>query len=153
MPQFDTTWFLGEAFWMLLCFGVFYLLTAYVLMPLIQDILGEREHKIKNDLSVAEVVNKRAAELMQDYQGRIFSARQTKAEILNETYKDIQKYASHIDAEHEQTFRQQIEEAEQKMRQVKETVMRESNQIAALIARELTQKLVGKDRQYAKEKK
>lgn len=153
MPQFDTTWFLGEAFWMLLCFGVFYVLTAYILMPLIQDVFLEREHKIKNDLSVAEAVNNQAAQLIQDYKGRIYSAQQTKAEIINETYHDIQKYAAHIDAEHEQAFRQQIEEAEHKMRQVKESVIRESNQVATFIAHELAQKFIGKERKFSKEKK
>ncbi len=153
MPQFDTNWFLGEAFWMLLCFGVFYVLTAYILMPLYQDVFAEREHKIKNDLSVAEAVNNQAAQLIQDYNGRIYSARQTKAEILNETYQDIQKYAAHIDSEHEHTFRQQIEDAEQKMRYVKESVLQESDQVATVLAHELTQKLVGKERKNQKDKK
>lgn len=146
MPQFDLTYFTGEAFWMLLCFGVFYVLTAYVVFPMFQEVFSEREHKIKNDLSVAEVVNKQAAQLVQDYKGRIYSAEQTKAEIINETYRDIQKYSAHIDAEHEQTFRRQIEEAEYKMRRMKERVLSQSDKLAQNIAQELTQKFVGKNK-------
>lgn len=150
MPQFDLTYFAGEAFWMLLCFGVFYVLTAYVVFPLFQEVFSEREHKIKNDLSVAEAVNKQAAQLVQDYKGRIYSAEQTKAEIINETYRDIQKYSAHIEAEHEQNFRQQIEEAEYKMRRVKEKVMAQSDKIAEAIALELTQKFSSKKKAVKK---
>ena len=110
MPQFDTQWYLSEILWFLLCFGVLYLVMAYFIYPLIQDIFLEREDKIKNDLSVAEVINKQAAKLIQNYKTRIYSAEQVRTEIINETYRDIQKYVAHIDAEHEQRFRQQIAE-------------------------------------------
>lgn len=144
MPQFDTAWFLSEAFWMLVCFGLFYGIMAYFIFPIIQDIFTEREHKIKNDLSVAEVINKQAAHLIQEYKGKIYSAEQTKAAIINETYRDIQKYAAHVDAENEQKFRQQIEETEKKMRRLKETVMQQSDMVAAQIAQELANKLAVK---------
>ncbi len=141
MPQLDLQWFVGEAFWMLLCFGVFYVITAYFIFPLFQDVFSEREHKIKNDLTIAEMVNKQADKLIQDYKNRIYAAEQTKAEIVNETYRDIQKFAAHVEAEHEQKFRSQIEETEQRTRRIKESVMAESEAVAAQIARELTAKL------------
>jgi F-type H+-transporting ATPase subunit b len=89
MPQFDTQWYLSEILWFLLCFGVLYLVMAYFIYPLIQDIFLEREHKIKNDLSVAEVINKQAAKLIQNYKTRIYSAEQVKTEIINETYRIV----------------------------------------------------------------
>ncbi|MBR4932241.1 MAG: hypothetical protein IKZ02_04365, partial [Alphaproteobacteria bacterium] len=64
--------------------------------------------------------------------------------IINETYRDIQKYAAHVDAENEQKFRQQIEETEKKMRRLKETVMQQSDMVAAQIAQELANKLAVK---------
>ena len=107
-------------------------------------------NKIKNDLSVAEVINKQAAKLIQNYKTRIYSAEQVKTEIINETYRDIQKYVAHIDAEHEQRFRQQIEDTEKKMRQQKEDVIRQSDSIANQIAQELANKLTLTKRKTAK---
>ena len=141
MPQFDTQWYFSEIVWFLLCFGILYFVMAYFIYPLIQDIFLEREDKIKNDLSVAEVINKQAAKLIQNYKTRIYSAEQVKAEIINETYRDINKYVAHIDSEHEQRFRQQIEAVEKKMRQQKEEVINQSNLIANQIAQELANKL------------
>lgn len=144
MPQFDLAFFIGEAFWMLVCFGVFYALIRFLVYPLFQDVFSEREHKIQNDLAVAEAINEQAAKLIQTYKGRIFSAQQTKAEIINETYRDIQKYSAHIDAQHEQQFKKQIEEAEQKMRRVKKSVLEKSDMIALSIAEEFVKKIAGK---------
>lgn len=141
MPQFDVQWFISEAFWTLVCFGGFYVIMAYFIFPLFQDVFSERDHKIQNDLTIAEMVNKQAEKLIQEYKSRIYAAEQTKVEIVNETYRDIQKFAAHVEAEHDQKFRQQIEETEQKMRQAKEVMMHESETLAAQIAQELSAKL------------
>lgn len=141
MPQFDLQWFMSEAFWALVCFGVFYVIMAYFIFPLFQDVFIERDHKIKNDLTIADMVNKQAEKLIQDYKSRIYAAEQTKVEIVNETYRDIQKFAAHVEAEHDQKFQQQIAETEHKMRRKKETALKESETLAEQIAQELSAKL------------
>ncbi len=141
MPQFDLQWFTSEAFWMLICFGVFYVIMAYAIFPLFQDVFSEREHKIRNDLTIAEMVNKQAEKLIQDYKNRIYAAEQTKAEIVNATYRDIQKFAAHVEADNEQRSRSQIEDAEMKLRRMKESLLSESEVVASKIAQELTLKL------------
>lgn len=141
MPQFDLQWFMSEAFWALVCFGVFYVIMAYFIFPLFQDVFIERDHKIKNDLTIADMVNKQAEKLVQDYKSRIYAAEQTKVEIVNETYRDIQKFAAHVEAEHDQKFQQQIAETEHKMRREKEAALKESETLAEQIAQELSAKL------------
>ena len=84
------------------------------------------------------------------YQKLYYKLSQVKTEIINETYRDIQKYVAHIDAEHEQRFRQQIEDTEKKMRQQKEDVIRQSDSIANQIAQELANKLTQTKRKTAK---
>lgn len=141
MPQLDSQWFLSEIFWILACFGICYVIMAYFIFPLFQDVFTEREHKIKNDLTIAEMVNKQADKLIQNYKNRIYNAERTKAEIVNETYRDIQKFATHVEAEHDQKFHKQIEDTELKMRKIKKEVLAESESVALQVARELSAKL------------
>ncbi|MBQ9089991.1 MAG: hypothetical protein IJY58_02970 [Alphaproteobacteria bacterium] len=141
MPQFDLQWFSSEAFWMLLCFGVLYVIVTYFIFPLFQDVFQERDYKIKNDLTIAEMVNQQADKLVQDYKNRIYAAQETKAAIVNETYRDIQKFATHVEAEHEEKLRRQIEETEQKMHRIQEDVIKQSETVAVQVARELSAKL------------
>ena len=141
MPQFDLQWFSGEAFWMLLCFGILYLIVTYFIFPLFQDVFQDRYYKIKNDLTIAEMVNQQADKLVQDYKNRIYAAQETKAAIVNETYRDIQKFATHVEAEHEEKLRRQIEETEQKMHRIQEDILHQSETVAVQVAQELSHKL------------
>lgn len=141
LPQFDTSWYLGEFFWLILTFGFTFLGVKYFIFPMIQDVFVERKQLIEHDLEVAEMVNNRAEKLMKDYKGHILSAEETKAELINETYQDIQKFAVHVETEHEETFRQQIDDAEKKMQHLKNNFIQESDNLAVKIAEQLATKL------------
>ncbi len=140
VPQFDTSWYVGEIFWLLLTFSFLFLGIKYFIFPMIQDVFIERKQVIDNDLGIAEVVNQRAEKLMRDYKSHILSAEETKAEIINETYQDIQKFSIHVEAEHEEVFRQQIDDTEKKMQQIRSDFLRESD----ILAKEISDKLSAK---------
>lgn len=141
IPQFDTSWYVGEVFWLLLTFGLLFLGIKYFIFPMIQDVFIERKQIIENDLSIAAVVNERAEKLMKEYKSHILSAEEMKAEIINETYQDIQKFSAHVDAEHDEVFRQQIDEMEKKMHQTKADFIQKSDEIAIQLAEKLANKL------------
>lgn len=141
VPQFDTSWYVGEVFWLLLTFGLFFLGMKYFIFPMIQDVFVERKQLIENDLSIASVVNERAEVLMKDYNAHILSAQEAKAEVINETYQDIQKFSAHVDAEHDEVFRSQIDETEKQMQKVRADFVDEVDNLAVQIAEKLAIKL------------
>lgn len=141
VPQFDTSWYVGEVFWLLLTFGLLFLGMKYFIFPMIQDVFVERKQLIENDLSIASVVNERAEVLMKDYNAHILSAQEAKAEVINETYQDIQKFSAHVDAEHDEVFRSQIDETEKQMQKVRADFVDEVDNLAVQIAERLAIKL------------
>ena len=141
LPQFDTSWYVGEVFWLLLTFGLFFLGVKYFIFPMIQDVFVERKQLIENDLTIASVVNERAEVLMKEYKAHILSAEETKAEIINETYQDIQKFSAHVDAEHDEVFRQQIDDTEKQMQQIRLEFVKQSDDLAEQLAERLAAKL------------
>mgnify|MGYP003290985600 CR=1 FL=1 len=141
VPQFDTSWYVGEVFWLLLTFGLLFLGMKYFIFPMIQDVFVERKQLIENDLSIASVVNERAEVLMKDYNAHILSAQEAKAEVINETYQDIQKFSAHVDAEHDEVFRSQIDETEKQMQKVRADFVDEVDNLAVQIAEKLAIKL------------
>lgn len=108
---------------------------------MIQDVFVERKQLIENDLSIASVVNERAEVLMKDYNAHILSAQEAKAEVINETYQDIQKFSAHVDAEHDEVFRSQIDETEKQMQKVRADFVDEVDNLAVQIAEKLAIKL------------
>ncbi len=141
VPQFDTSWYVGEVFWLLLTFGLLFLGMKYFIFPMIQDVFIERKQLVENDLSIASVVNERAEVLMKDYNAHILSAQEAKAEVINETYQDIQKFSAHVDAEHEEVFRAQIDETEKQMQKVQSDFVNEVDTLAVQVAEKLALKL------------
>lgn len=141
VPQFDTSWYVGEVFWLLLTFGLLFLGMKYFIFPMIQDVFVERKQLVENDLSIASVVNERAEVLMKDYNAHILSAQEAKAEVINETYQDIQKFSAHVDAEHEEVFRAQIDETEKQMQKVQSDFVNEVDTLAVQVAEKLALKL------------
>ena len=141
LPQFDTSWYVGEVFWLLLTFGLLYLGVKYFVFPMIQDVFVERKQLVENDLTIASVVNERAEVLMKEYKAHILSAEEAKAEIINETYQDIQKFSAHVDAENDEVFRQQIDDTEKQMQQIRLEFVKQSDDLAEQLAERLASKL------------
>lgn len=54
MPQFDTTHFPGQLFWLLTTFSCLYLFVAFVALPRLEAALGLRESALQQDLKVAK---------------------------------------------------------------------------------------------------
>src|SRR5580658_4550021 len=77
LPQFEFQWWAGEIFWMLVVFGVLYLLFANVFVPRVGGTIAGREDKIGGDIGQArrlrdeaEAQSKAAAEDLAHARGR-----------------------------------------------------------------------------------
>ena len=141
IPQFDTSWYIGEIFWLMLTFGFTFLGVRYFIFPMLLDVFKERKQLIEDNLVIADVVNQKAEKLMQDYKSHLLAAEEEKEEIINETYQDIQKFSVHVEAEHEEVFKSQIDEAERQMQQVRSKFQKESDKLAVQISEQLADRL------------
>ncbi len=141
MPQFELVYYLSQAFWMLISFGILYLVVAYFIFPSLNEIFVNREKQIEKDLSAAEKINERADALMKEYKSIMFAAEQTKAEMINATYQDIQKLSAHIEAENNAVLRDRILETEQKIKDEKVKIKKQSQALADRVAEQLTDRI------------
>jgi F-type H+-transporting ATPase subunit b len=58
MPQFDTTTFAGQIFWLVLSFGLLYFLVSRVILPKFISIVDHREDRISHDIRAAKDLQK-----------------------------------------------------------------------------------------------
>lgn len=145
MPQFDLAPYLSQAFWMLICFGVMYLLVSYLIMPMLDDVFDERDRLIQTNLEAAERINKRAELLIKEYDEFMLSADQRKAAMLKAVYEDMNRTTSKIEGEHDKLVRKQIQKTEDELHRLRSQLHAQSDNIAALVADKLAKKLgVGK---------
>jgi F-type H+-transporting ATPase subunit b len=95
MPQFDLTTYSSQIFWLILCFIALYLFFAFIIIPRIAGIIGEREQIIEGNKNYAEKINSQIKQLKLDvdkikkdasnfYQNQIDSALSSSGKIRDE---------------------------------------------------------------------
>ena len=63
MPQFDVTHFSSQIFWLLVCFGIVYILSKKLFMPRMSNIIDSRSNKIDELKVETEKLNERLLEI------------------------------------------------------------------------------------------
>lgn len=143
MPQFDLVPYLSQAFWMLLSFGFLYLIVTFLIFPLMEDVLAERDTLIKTDLQLAEKTNEQADKLVKSYNEYILSAKQEKAARIKAAYEEMHKASTFIEQAYESDIRAKIQNTEKNLSAIEQDLHAQSNTIAVDIAGRLAQKLYG----------
>ena len=93
MPQLDSSTFISQIFWLIVCFSVLWTIIGCFVTPKISDIVQRRQHKIDDYLSAAEKFKQSAEELVARYDAAIAKAEQT-AENTWKNAKDELKLAT-----------------------------------------------------------
>src|SRR5580692_8889071 len=60
LPQFDPSWWPGQMVWMLIIFGVMFILFARVFVPKVGGTIAEREDRISGDIGAARRLKEEA---------------------------------------------------------------------------------------------
>ena len=145
MPQFDTSVFAGQIFWMLFSFGFLYLMMSQLICPLIEEVLTARADQVQADITEAERLNREAESLHQRHQTYILSAEREKTDRIRNAYERIQKNATAQANRHEAQLRRKIKTAEEKIDAAERLLRQESETISANLANELTSRLLAEE--------
>ena len=109
MPQLDPSVFGSQLFWLVLCFGILFLLMAFVALPRIGRTLENRRKQMEADLAEAENLRARAEAALAAYDAALDEARakalnvaqSMRAEVQAETDRQREKLDAELAAEAE----------------------------------------------------
>ncbi len=142
MPQFDPNEILPQIIWLVLVFGVFYLIVQ-ALYPRLERVLQDRKNRIASDLREAEAAHEAARSATQGSSATLAEAR---AEALALTSAARDKAAAATRAqltEAEARLRAQADAAAADLDRQRALVEAELDQVAANAAAQLVQRLAG----------
>lgn len=83
MPQFDTSTFASQIFWLVVWFAIVFAFAWRVVLPRITNTLEDRQRKISDDLARASELADQADEVMAAYEARLAEARSNAHEELH----------------------------------------------------------------------
>ena len=93
MPQFDTSVFWGQIFWMFLSFGGLYLAVQFILFPRFHAIFNARKQTLQTPVQKAEKLVSEVQKLQDTMEQKKQAFEKRKEHALNETY---QKCSFHL---------------------------------------------------------
>lgn len=144
MPQFDTSFYLTQIIWMLGSFAFLYVMMAFLICPMIEDVLEDRRQKIQRHLDSAESLNKQAETLHQRYQAFMLTAEKEKNTRIQDAYAQIQKDAADMERKNDVKLRQKVRQAEKKIDKIRLNIQNESERLSGQIAEKFANRLMNK---------
>lgn len=89
LPQMNPEFFASQIFWLVITFGLLFLVLSRVTLPKIAGSLAARKNRIEGDLNAAERSRKDASDALADYETALAQARGKALAMADENRKRI----------------------------------------------------------------
>jgi F-type H+-transporting ATPase subunit b len=143
MPQLNPYDWAPQVVWLIIIFGILYVLMAWIALPRIGTVLENRRGKIAADLKAAEDLRQATEEAIAAYEQALAEAKQKAQAIAQETHDAL---AAEVAAEREKlehALAEKAAEAEARIGEAKRRALKEVDSIAADVAGEIVNRLIG----------
>ena len=144
MPQFDfATVFWPQLFWLSIVFAVLFFGVVMPTLPKIARVVDERESKVANDLSAAEVAKATADKMAVDYAADIAESQNTARASLSEAKAKAAASGEAALAKANAKVEATLAAAEVALATAKSNALAEIENIAAEASADIVEKLTG----------
>ncbi len=142
-PPMDTSTYPSQIFWLVIFFGLLYLLMSRVALPRMAAVLDKRAARIEGDLAKAQALKDETEAAVAAYEKALADARSKAQGIATETRT---RMAAEMDAERaavEATLGSKVGEAEARIAKAKSKAMTDVSAVAADAAADIVAELTG----------
>lgn len=143
MPQLELADYSSQIVWLIIAFGILWLLMARFALPRIGVVLEERQKKIDDNLDMAEHLRNQAQVELQTYEKAISEARESARTIINEASRQAVHDSVTRHAELNDSLAKQVMEAEARIKSAEEDAISGIRDSATDVASTVAERLVG----------
>lgn len=143
LPQLDITTWPSQLFWLVVTFGVGYIIMARVVTPRIGSVLEERRTRLTDDLDKAKEASEEAAKMRADYEAGLEKARSDAADFARNAATEAAQNAEAAEAKVAKKLATKVTSAETKLSAARAEAMENLNTVAAEAAIDAVAQLTG----------
>ena len=143
MPQFDSTHFASQLFWLYASFILLFILLSVFAMPKIASVLEDRAKRIDNDLDKAHQLKTEAEAAIAAYEKALANSRAEAHKVLQ---ANAQAIAAAADARQKalgEKLAKQIKEGEARIQGAKDEALGHIREISTTLVKASVEKLIG----------
>lgn len=143
LPQLDHTTFAGQIFWLVVTFGLLFLLLTYVIIPRVSGVLTRRAGKIEGDLAAAKEANALSEAAQRDYDAALAEARAKARTLADETRNAVRSENDKRRHDAEAKLATEMTAAESRIAATKTSALANVRMVAADTAAAIVERLSG----------
>lgn len=143
MPQLNPLDWAPQIIWLLITFGVLYLLMVWVAIPRIGAVIDRRAAKIAADLEAAEKNKRDTEDAIAAYEQALAEAKQKAHAIVEEGRAKLKAETDAERAKLEEQLNAKAEEAAARIEKAKVSAMKDVNEVATDAAADIVKQLIG----------
>lgn len=141
MPQLDLSTYASQAFWMVLCFSLLWILLSIFITPKIADVLEQRKRKIDDYIRKAEKLNQQAKTSLEKYEQTLNEAKAKAAADIAANQKESAAFLAEEERLLNERLNKQIADSEFKLAKEKKETMQQIQNLSQNLAFDIVQKL------------
>jgi F-type H+-transporting ATPase subunit b len=143
MPQLNPLDWAPQLIWLVVTFGILYLLMVKVALPRIGSVIEARAAQIAKDLATADKLRRETEEAIAAYEQALAEAKQKAHAIVEEGRNKLKEETAAERAKLEGELAKKSAEAEARIEKAKNSAMREVNAVAVDVAADIVNRLIG----------
>jgi len=143
MPQLNPLDWAPQLIWLVITFGVLYLLMKWVALPKIGSVIEMRQGRIAGDLEAADKLRRETQEAIAAYEQALAEAKARAHGIAQEARNRLKDEVAAERTTLERDLSAKSAEAEAQIHQAKVSALKEVNAVASDTATEIVRRLIG----------
>ena len=143
MPQFDSSTFASQIFWLIITFFALYFVLARTVLPKIARVLEARQGRVHDDLERATHLEQEAKEALAAYQAALDAAKAEAQAVIREAAEEMDAEAAKRHEELVERLVAEVKAAEARIAGARDEALADIRQVASETARAATRRLIG----------
>jgi F-type H+-transporting ATPase subunit b len=143
MPQLNPLDWAPQLIWLVITFGVLYLLMKWVALPKIGSVIEMRQGRIAGDLEAADKLRRETQEAIAAYEQALAEAKARAHGIAQEARNRLKDEVAAERTALDRDLSAKSAEAEAQIHQAKVSALKEVNAVASDTATEIVRRLIG----------
>ena len=145
MPQLDPKFWVSQIFWLVITFGILFIVLSKFILPKISDNLETRKSQILENIEIAEKQREDSEKKIKEFDKIILDSKINAKNFFNDTRQKVLEDINKKRAALEKDIDSEISAAEQEINQLKKSSHNKITKIAIETSSDLVKHLIGEE--------
>jgi len=143
MPQLDPEFWFSQIFWLVITFGVLYLILSKIVLPKISDNLETRKSQVLENLEIAEKQRNQSEAKLKEFDNIILKSKIEAKNLFNESRKKLLDDINSKKQKLEEEIDKEVKIVESEIDELKNKSPEKINKIAIETSADIINQLIG----------